>query len=986
MKGLFRNRIDDRRVTPRAQLLPYKLAHFQYHLIRLLLVLGELQKGHLSILYLFKVILPFNLLAHDERSHRCRACSVLEYSLKSKARRGQPAFCRSRLILLSQATVIPINIERDGVHRRPQAGAKSGQIETTYSTSHHPYIENLESYIFPIHGVQAPSRPERTASNTNIDVHFKWIIKEEYILKKFKGHPPSLIVHLHQTYFRFDQQDGSFGYQSEMRFFIEHLQKRTVPHDILEELKQSDVQFYDGWLIVRVVDHKSSATNTDSSSSSPKDEQTPCSIHNYTPYITPSPWAPYPSKDQPKTSPKQRSTSTKQEPESSSNQAVESGKGKLKQTDGKGAASEPKVYHVALRPTALSQHLDIVIDSMTPDLKALNKKQPPNANRTTGSSTGAPPTPLSAVPPTPTLDRGHPAKRQKMKVEPKDLMDYEARIVNSTAPPLWLETVDCMEEADHLLDIIRDPFHNEDPPSPKGRKRTIAELAADEAIAKEEERFMLVMDERLAPDGSGAAATDGQSGIPLFQPRFEKFNALETIKAQHKENKRLEHEKKVQADHQRRIEQAQAEEQKRQEQSIREKENRNRQMMIRAAELRAQQSAQQQHGVQPANGVMSAIQHQQQMMQVSQAQRSSPVVRTMSPHVASPIVPNMSQPVQSVPMNVTSSNQGGSPPRPGSAVQHGHPGVQMARHASQQGRSQQGTPQMAQGTPSMRQATPVMRAQTPSQRINVSSPHVNMMAATPQMAQTGMMATQQMAAAQMSAQQAMAQQRQQQMIQQQQQQMQAQGHQLSNADMTHLQTQQHARQQQFLAQQQMMQAAAQGQHGSPVPNGNPNQQQYNAQLAQMMRQQMAHTQGHGQGSPQQAGMQIAGSQQQQQQQQQQQRPPSQGGPNNIMHQRFQQHRHNLLRQTAQQQYGGQPNLIPQHQIDVINQQASQLAKRDVQMMLQQRQKAQAQMAMQGIQQGQGQNSQQQMMINQQMQAQLMAMQAQQRNQQMGNQG
>lgn len=796
-----------------------------------------------------------------------------------------------------------------------------------------------------------------------------------------------------------------------MKFLIEHLQKRTVPHDILEELKESNVRFYDGWLIVRVVDHKSAASSSTTSTQASSDDQTPFSIHNYTPYITPSAWAPYPTKEQPKTaSPTMRSQTPKQEsgtPVNESDGKINDANKENNAQDGAvSKASVPRVYHIALRPTALSQHQDIIIDAMTPDPKSIGKKQAQMPARTPGSATGAaPPTPLSAVPSTPVLERGHPAKRQKMKIEPRDLLDYEARIVNATAPPLWLEPVNSAEEADELLEFMRDPYHDEDPPSPRGRKRTVAELAADEAIAKEEERFMLIMDERLAPGAAGAtgasaAATDGQAGVPLFQPRFEKFNALENIKAQHKENKRLEHEKKVQQDHMRRVQQEAMEEKRRQqhtemEQQERERQLRNRQMMA-ARELARQQAVQQPHGMPGVNGAMPAMQHQQQqqMMQASQAQRSSPVVRAMSPHVnSSPVVGNMSAPGHSVPMNVTSSNQGGSPPRPGSAVQHAHPGVQMVRNVSQQGMSRQGTPQMPQATPSMRQATPIMRTATPNQRMNASSPHGSMMAPTPQMAQTGMMGTPQMAVAQASAQQAMLQQRQQQMIQHQQQ-MQAQGQQMSNADFAHFQAQQHALQQQRMAQQQLMHQAAaqqQGQHHSPQPVFQNQQQQaaYQAQVAQMMKQQMAHAQnqGQGQGSPQHQGMQMGTPQPQ--------RPTtsgSQGGPNNsLIHQRFLHHRNNLLRSIAQN-FGGQPNNIPQQQLELINNQAQQQARHDVSRMMQHRnqmQARQAQMAMQGMGQ-QGQNpQQQQMMMNPQLQAQMIAQmqqQQQQMGQQMGKQG
>lgn len=67
-----------------------------------------------------------------------------------------------------------------------------------------------------------------------------------YILKKYRGSQPSLIVHLHPTFFRFDQQDGNWPYDSDMKSFLEHLLSQTVPHDMLEEFHNAGVTFYEG--------------------------------------------------------------------------------------------------------------------------------------------------------------------------------------------------------------------------------------------------------------------------------------------------------------------------------------------------------------------------------------------------------------------------------------------------------------------------------------------------------------------------------------------------------------------------------------------------------------------------------------------------------------------------------------------------------------------------------------------------------------------
>lgn len=69
---------------------------------------------------------------------------------------------------------------------------------------------------------------------------------QSYILKKYPKAPPSLTVHLHPTHFRFDQQDGSFSYNSPMKVILEHIKAQTVPHDMVDELFHAGVKFYEG--------------------------------------------------------------------------------------------------------------------------------------------------------------------------------------------------------------------------------------------------------------------------------------------------------------------------------------------------------------------------------------------------------------------------------------------------------------------------------------------------------------------------------------------------------------------------------------------------------------------------------------------------------------------------------------------------------------------------------------------------------------------
>ena len=762
---------------------------------------------------------------------------------------------------------------------------------------------------------------------------------DAHILKKYKGSPPSLIVHLHPTHFRFDQQDGSFSYHSEMRLFIEHLQKKTIPHDMLEEFKASNVQFYEGWLIVRVVDHKSVSAAAGPSSNNDPDDQVPFSIHNYNPYITPSPWVPYPAQDLPKPSFRGRSSpKPKQESGETSNSQMNGGSSTLNGNAPSGKNSEsasranklqPKIYHVALRPTNLSKHMDIVIDSMTPDSRSLNRRQSQAFSARTPGSTNmpAPGTPLSAVPPTPSLEKGPPPKRQKMKVDPKDLLDYEAGIVRGTAPPIFLDPVKSFEEAQALQHFLRDPLYDEEPPSPKGRKRTVAELAADDALAKEQERFMLIMDERNSGGSAAVNANtvDGQAAAGLFQPRFERFNALDNIKTQALERKQREAQVRL---HQHEAQQAakaqQDEENKRMEMLRLQQADIRRRQMLHERQQQAALTTPQQHAMPQLNGVPPNM--QRQMMQASQAQGASPVVRTSTPHINSSPVVGQPRPGHSVPMTVTSSNQGGagSPPRPGSALQHGHPGIAMARSQSNQGPSRNGTPQVPHSTPGISHVTPVMRHGTPAQQMSQASPHSGMMAHTPQMGHAMMGPGQMPAGMAQNPQvaQMQAHQQQQLMLQRQQQSLARQnmhpnmpnsGQQYSQDQIAHMQAQQHARMaaQQAALQQQQQQLHQSQQGGNQVHSGaqSPaqNQAAYQAALVASQKNQLVQVvnqQGMQQGSPPQpqpTPQQHAAQLQHQASMQQQQLAQNQGQNHQLPNGMSPQHLQHLQHQHQQQQ-------------------------------------------------------------------------------------
>lgn len=523
---------------------------------------------------------------------------------------------------------------------------------------------------------------------------------------------------------------------------------------------------------------------------------------------------------------------------------------------------KPKVFTTVLHPTPLSLLAELTYLSTTPHphanvISAANKKLPPSAQPQTKTTSGQPP-----------------AKRQKMLVDPEDLPEFEATLISAVAPPVYLDPVDSFESAQELLKLMESPLHCARPPSPKRRKRTVAELAADEALAAEEERFMLIMDERLEPATSGAAAgakiaVDDTAGAVPFEPRFSRFKTIENIRMQHEEKAKREHEKKLQQEQAKRQQQQEAERERR------------RLLEQRQAEEHAKEERRQQLAAQQAQAQLAAQQQQRLangLGQVSQGQMSSPVVRNQTPHAtSSPVVGSGIGTQGGVSMSMTASAQGaGSPPRPPSTMQHAHPGVMghpMAPSRSQQSQSRNGTPQMTQGTPAMSHATPVMRNVTPTQRMaHASPPNTNItqtpvmgntMINTPQMGGIGIQFTQQQQQQHMILQQ----QRQQAMIAAQQQ-----G--ITPQQFAQLQAQQniqnHQHQQQLLNQQVQ-------QNQIPQQHQQMQMQSHQAYQAQLIRNQMAQMQmaQHKQNQQQQGAMQMTPQQQQQQQQHQQQQQQQQ---------------------------------------------------------------------------------------------------------------
>ncbi|KAI9755478.1 MAG: hypothetical protein M4579_004269 [Chaenotheca gracillima] len=741
--------------------------------------------------------------------------------------------------------------------------------------------------------------------------NFRQVPSTAHILKKYKGHPPSLILHLHPTHFRFDQQDGSFGYNSPMRPVLEHVRNQTIPHDILEELFASRVNFYDGHLIVQIHDHRSIASSQDSPSTTTLAEKkaTPFSVHNYNEHLTPSPYVPYPispkrsqlikDSPQPVTNNQSRSTPGTEQTKTQESAPKESDKAQdgdvAAGTSGESTTKPAKIFTTVLHPTPLSLNAEKTILAATPDWRGTNRR--PGMYGLAGQSSSIPPTPMSAAPPSARSNNGPPQKRQKMLLDETNHHDFESEVIRSTASPLFLEPANDRADAINIVKALRHPLHQSKPPPPPTRKRTVAELAADEALAAEEERFMLLMDERLASAVSGTASggksatVDGQTGSVAFEPRFSRFKTLDHIKEEQKkvkeEKERLAQQAEVakreqqarQAQEQQRLLQEQQEKERREQEEKARVENARREAyrqnlaaraaaeqqaaQQRAAQLQAAQAAQ---GQSQANGIGQGPQ-QHHLHHVSQAPHSSPSVSQSSPpRISSPMVNNVmaSHAPGGVPMNVTSSNRGpASPARSASAAQHrasnlAHP---MSMQHSQQGPSRHGTPQSghpATSTPRMSQASPV-----PGAAARTPMMHPNMLVGTPQMQDNRFSPQQRQHMMQMH--------HQQQQQQHQQQQQQQQQHAMHGSPQQNMA--QPTQQQQLAAFQaaQLRHRAAQQQQQQPPTQQQLDQRQqfssYEAQqaaLAQQM-QAMANNTGQQQGSP--GGNQMSNGMQQAQQNQ-----------------------------------------------------------------------------------------------------------------------
>ncbi|KAF2657640.1 hypothetical protein K491DRAFT_654442 [Lophiostoma macrostomum CBS 122681] len=585
----------------------------------------------------------------------------------------------------------------------------------------------------------ATSKANNAESGVKEDTK-RYVTTAQDILAKFKGSQPSLRVYLHANHFRINDSQESVSYASPMKELLEHIRARTVPHNMLDDFYSIGIPFYDNCLIVEVHDHRSGGQETKKDSSASIDgNKIAFSIHNYNSFITPSPHVPYPQKTTAKPNQPEKGSEPKDDKELDKENMPAPGHPASSQKQ----PGKPKISTAVLFPTSQSHLVDLQLLATTP----LPDIQTYRRNQAAGRAAGNPPTPLTAVPHTPTLPTGRSPKRQKMVIDESNVHDFEAQLLEKTCPKLYLEPTKSLFESQAIMEALTHP-NNKNPPAPrKTRKRTTAELAADEAEAADLQRFMLAGDEwQATKTATAAGGEDGQPAVrgPNFQT-FSRFKTLESIKMHHEEAERRKKEEEALQAQAKRQAQADLEAKKRRDlEASRQAEQSATMMQQQQEQLLRQQQARQQHlqqeqamRAQSQSQQIANVAGQQTPQSATQPQFSSPVVRQQTPMaaVASPLVPaHTTHPMGGTPMVATSSNHGaGSPARPPSAIAHNPVG--MVRSMSQQqsqSLSRTGTPQMVQQTPVMNQAGPARNmAATPQPRMVQGSPTVPMQGGTP---------------------------------------------------------------------------------------------------------------------------------------------------------------------------------------------------------------------------------------------------------------
>ncbi|KAJ2741524.1 Transcription factor spt20 [Coemansia sp. BCRC 34301] len=99
----------------------------------------------------------------------------------------------------------------------------------------------------------APTVPETSQQQRSSNhVH----VGDRHFLERFKDEEPSMVLHMFDSHFRFEGQEGVFLYNGTMRFFFDALNEGKIPVDLVDVLAQLSCRYYEGCLIVEVRDYR----------------------------------------------------------------------------------------------------------------------------------------------------------------------------------------------------------------------------------------------------------------------------------------------------------------------------------------------------------------------------------------------------------------------------------------------------------------------------------------------------------------------------------------------------------------------------------------------------------------------------------------------------------------------------------------------------------------------------------------------------------
>lgn len=430
--------------------------------------------------------------------------------------------------------------------------------------------------------------------------------------------------------------------------FLESVRNETIPHEIVAELREMGVSFYDGmfefcWreftevvnmnsgcLIVQVCDHRTATSS--SSTRGAKAKSDAGSIHNFNQWTCPSPYANYPpEKLQVRNRGPPAGSTPEQKPPDAEKDEEEA---KEKKT---------RIFTTVLHPTQMTLLADMSLLACTPMPQPTSKS---------GTAIQTPLT-IATSAQTPTTAR---IPRQKMVLDDSNAMQFEAQHLLATSPALILKPTTTPQEAHRILQALKNPNHCFPLPPPKARKRTMAELQADEAQAAEQERLLLFMDDkRYNAHVSGAGAPDSAVGDGAGQPfeqNFKKFKTIEALKERMKEAK-LQRQKEEEANRRKKEMDARS----------RVKQVNQQQVQQQAVSVQQAQAAAQQ---QAAQQIASAQQQQAQAQAQAQANQQAQAIAAhrAASQAGSPVLSQGSPMMAPTPVSATSAPMSMSHPAP----------------------------------------------------------------------------------------------------------------------------------------------------------------------------------------------------------------------------------------------------------------------------------------------------------------------------------